>query len=410
MNSILRYLRWRLLVLLLLGCLNSCQYFYPEKENPIPRPPVSRGQDLFVSATQIVTMPKAQLQALATNAGFGAFAPQLLYDVTFYKFIYKTTYQGQLLQVSGLLGIPLNTPRPPALLSAQHGTMFRHADAPSNFPATFSGLELFASAGFVTIIPDYIGLGVSQHLVQPFYDKQSSAATVVDMLKAARYYLQRQQVPLNQHLFLVGYSQGGYVTLAAQQELETNPRHQLPLTAAAAGAGGYDLPGMLTGIATTPTYVNPAFLALFLQGYNTTYAWNRPLTDFFRAPYAAKIPALLDGTKTREEINAELTTSPATLFTPAFYAGLNAPTGEVVLRQQLVANSFFGWAPQRPTRLYHGTNDESVFFATSVSTFAQFQAAGAPNVAFFPIPGGTHQTSIGPMMANALPWLQSLDQ
>jgi alpha-beta hydrolase superfamily lysophospholipase len=301
-------------------------------------------------------------------------------------------------------------PTAPALLSAQHGTMFRQADSPSNFPSTFSGFELFASAGFVTVIPDYIGLGVSSGVVQPFYDKATSAGAVVDMLKAAQYYLQQQAIATNKNLFLIGYSEGGYVTMAAQQEIETNPGHQLTLTAAAEGAGGYDLTGMLTGIASTPTYATPAFLALLLNGYNTTYGWNRPLADFFQAPYAARIPQLLDGTQTREQIDAQLTTSPAALFTPTFYAALGSASGEPVLKQQLVANSFTDWVPRSPTRLYHGTADESVFYQTSEATFKRFQAAGATNVTFTPIPGGTHQTSIAPMIADALPWLQSLNK
>jgi len=405
MKNALRFVRWRL-VILLMYCLSSCG----DRDTPTPDAPVLTGKDLFVSANQVLTVPKVQLQALATAVGFGSFTAQLKYDVTFYKFLYKTTYRGQLIDVSGLLAVPLNTPTPPALLSAQHGTMFRQADSPSNFPATFSGFELFAAAGFVTVIPDYIGLGVSQNVVQSFYDKPTSAGTVVDMVKAAQYFLQQQQVALNSHLFLVGYSEGGYVTMAAQQEIETNANHKLVLTGAAAGAGGYDLAGMLNGIATVPTYVNPAFLALFLQAYNTTYAWNRPLTDFFQAPYATKIPDLLNGTKTREEINAELTPTPSALFTPVFYASLSSPGSEATLKQQLAANSFPDWVPKSPTRLYHGTDDESVFYQTSVSTFNRFRAAGATNAEFFPIPGGMHQTSIVPMMASVLPWLQTLDQ
>ncbi|RYY16379.1 MAG: hypothetical protein EOO36_11250 [Cytophagaceae bacterium] len=377
------------------------------RQHEDPSPTLPSGQELFVAADSVTTLSKTQLQSLATLIGFGAFTPQLKYAVTFRRFLYKTTYQGQLIQVSGMLAIPLSTPAPPALLSAQHGTMFRYADAPSNFPATLTGFELFASTGFVTLIPDYIGLGVSSNLRQSFYDKPTSAGAVIDMIKAAQYYLGQRKVALNPHLFLVGYSEGGYVTMAAQQEIETNPQHGLTLTAAAAGAGGYDLPGMLGGVATAPTYATPAFLALFVQAYNTTYGWNRPLTDFFQVPYAAQIPALLDGTKARPDIDAALSTSPATLFTPAFYASLSSASGEPVLKQKMQDNSFFNWVPKSPTRLYHGTADASVFYQTSATTFARFQAAGATNVAFFPIAGGTHETSVAPMMADALPWLQS---
>jgi len=403
MKIFVRPARWLVLVVLLASGLAGCR---SEEE---PQPTVPSGQELFVSAQQTVTFPKAQSQALATLAGFGAFAPQLKYDATYYKFIYKTTYKGQLIQVSGTLGVPLNTPKAPALLSAQHGTTFKQSDSPSNFPSTFTGFELFASAGFVTVIPDFIGLGVSGNVVQPYYDKPTSAGAVVDMLKAVKYYLQQQNIAINKNLFLIGYSEGGYVTMAAQQEIETNAQHGLTLTAAAAGAGGYDLTGMLTGVATAPTYATPSFLALIINGYNTTYGWNRPMSDFFQAPYAARIPALLDGTKDRPTIDAQLTTSPVALFTPAFYAAFGSASSEPVLKQKLVDNGFSGWVPRSPTRLYHGTADESVFYQTSVSTFARFQAAGATNVTLTPVPGGTHETSITPMMADALPWLQSLD-
>ena len=405
MKTLFHSFRLLLLAGLLVGSLSNCR-----RTSEDPQPTQTSGQDLFVSAQAIGTVPKLQLQTFATLAGFGAFTSQLKYDATYYRFLYKTTYKGQLIQVSGLLGVPLNTPKPPALLSAQHGTMFRQAESPSNFPSTFTGFELFASAGFVTVIPDFIGLGASSNVVQPYFDKVTSANTVVDMLKAVQYFLQQQSIATSKNLFLIGYSEGGYVTMAAQQEIETNATHQLTLTAAAAGAGGYDLPGMLGGIAATPTYATPSFLALLLQGYNATYGWNRPLTDFFQAPYAARMPALLDGTKDRATIDAQLTTSPTALFTPAFYTALGSASGELVLKQQLADNSFNTWVPRSPTRLYHGTADESVFYQTSASTYARFQAAGATNVTFIPIPGGTHTTSILPMMADALPWLQSLDK
>lgn len=368
------------------------------------------GSKLFVSATPLGTYSRAELQAFASKVGFGNFAPLARYDVDFYRMVYKTTFKGKLINVSGLLAVPKNVPVIPSLLSAQHGTIFRAAEAPSNFPATFSGFELFASAGYVTVIPDYIGYGISQNITHPYFDKNYSGLTVVDMIKAAKHYLRKQQIAISPRLFLVGYSEGGYATMAAQQEIETNPFHHLSVTAAAEGAGSYDLSLTLNIIADTSTYAAPSLLAFIVKAYNSTYDLNRPFSDFLREPYASRIPELLDGTKSRAEIDAALTTSTAALFNPVFYAELKNPAKETALKQLLARNSFLNWVPKSPTRLYHGTADEASYFQTSLVTFNRFRAAGATNVEFFPIPNGNHSVSIEPMMLNALPWFASLDK
>lgn len=394
-------LKWTTGLLMVISVFTAC------KKNDDT---VFPAQTNFVSATHVGSFSKTDLQALAVKSGYGAFTPALQYDVDYYKIVYKTTFKDKQVEVSGLLGIPKNMLKVPSLLSAQHGTMFRFADAPSNFPNTFSGFELFASAGFIDIIPDFIGYGVSTSTVHPYYDQASSGLTVVDMIKATKYYLDKQKVTYSPRLFLIGYSEGGYVTMAAQKEIETNAAHKLTVTGAVEGAGGYDLPAFLGVIATSQTYASPSFLTLLLKGYNNTYNWNRPYTDFFAPTYAAKIPALLDGSKVKDQIDAELTTSLPALFSPAFFSSLADPTKELVLKQQLVANSFINWAPKSPTQMYHGTADESVPFATSVTTYTRFQQAGATNVSFFPYPGGTHGSTLQPMLLNALPWILGLDK
>jgi pimeloyl-ACP methyl ester carboxylesterase len=368
------------------------------------------GGDLYVSATSLGTYPKATLQAFALAAGLSNYSASVKYDVEFFKIVYKTTYRGNQIAVSGLLGIPKNVASIPSLLSSQHATMFKATDAPSNFPATFTGFELFAAGGFVTVIPDFIGYGVSQNIPHPYYDQQYSGLAVIDMIKAAKYYLSKRNIAITNRLFLIGYSEGGYVTMAAQKEIETNPANNLTLTAAAEGAGGYDLNGMLSAIANTSSYSAPSYLALLLNGYNKTYDWNRPYTDFFQQPYADRIPALLNGAKNRSEVDAQLNNSLTELFNPSFYANLKNATGETALKQKLDANSFHDWVPKSPTRLFHGTADQAVFYQTSVNTFNRFKAAGATNVEFFTIENGTHEKSVQPMIANVLPWIQSLDK
>ncbi|MGI8635756.1 MAG: alpha/beta hydrolase family protein [Segetibacter sp.] len=366
--------------------------------------------DLFVSATSLGVFPKASLQAFAVSAGLSVYTSFVKYDVEFYKFVYNTTYKGKIIQASGLLAIPKNVQGVPSLLSAQHGTMFKATDAPSNFPATFTGFELFAARGFITVIPDFIGYGISQNIPHPYYDQQYSGFAVIDMIKAAKYYLSQKNIAITDRLFLIGYSEGGYVTMAAQKEIETNAANKLTVTAAAEGAGGYDLNGMLSAIANGSTYSAPSYLALLLNGYNKTYDWNRPFTDFYQQPYADRIPLLLNGTRKRSEVDDQLNKSLAALFNPSFYTALQSPSAETVLKQKLTDNSVLDWVPKSPTRLYHGTADEAVFYQTSVNTYNRFKAAGATNVELFAIQNGTHEKSVQPMIENVLPWIQSLDK
>jgi len=361
----------------------------------------------LVSASPIKTLTKTELQTLAAQNGAASSAALMQYDVDFYQVTYKTTYNGTSINASGLLAVPKNMPAAPALLSAQHGTIFSDAEAPSNFPDSFTGFEPFASEGYITLIPDYIGYGASKNIIHPYYDMKSSGVAVADMIKAVKYFLKSQHIAFSDKLFLLGYSEGGYVTLAAEKEIETNPAYNLKLTAVAAGAGGYDISGLLSILSAAPVYNDPALLALFIQSYNTTYKWNRPLTDFFQQPYASEIPQLLNGAQTGTQIDHALTNTPSLLFNPVFYKSINDPSAEAAFKAKVAENSFPGWYPATATRLYHGTADVDVPFVTSQTTYNKFITAGAAKLTLTPIEGGTHLSSVGPMVQDATAWFGS---
>lgn len=361
----------------------------------------------YVFSKFVATIPVANIKVLAATHGYPQFDTDLQYDVAVFSLVYKTTYQGKEILASGLMCFPVNAPAPPPIVSAQHGTLFAHKDAPSNFPVSFNGPELFASAGYATFIPDYLGYGVSANILHPYYNEQYSALAVIDMIKAGKTFCKQENIQVSDKLFLAGYSEGGYVTLAAQKEIESNPKHNLKLTAVAAGAGGYDLTSMIQNITTATNYNNPSYLAFLTQAYNTANGWNRPLNEMFQEPYASKIPGLLDGSKTGSQVNSELPKSPAELYTPGFFSGLGG-NGEAQFRNALAANSLTDWTPQAPTRLYHGTADEVVPFTNSQVTYTKLQANGAKQLTFHSIPGGTHGTTFQPMIMELVPWFASM--
>ena len=399
---------WLFLLLLVIGV--ACKQSEIQEETiPVPAPAPAPEKDYLVEAKLLAELPQSILQAMADSEGFPEIKKDIQYDVQVYHVTYLTTYKDQEIKASGLLAVPKNYSGSLPILSGQHGTTFEQQDAPTNFPTVFSGFELFASAGYLTVIPDYIGYGISKDIFHPYYDQKHSALAVIDLVKAAKSYAKKNQVALNDKLFLVGYSEGGYVTMAAQKEIETNPAHGLKVTAAAAGAGGFDLTGMLSEISADKPYSKPSYLAFILQSYNTVYSWNRPLTDFFREPYASQIPGLFNGIATAGTINRSLSTDPKALFNPEFYTTLKKANGESELKKALVQNTIYtDWVPASPTKIYQGTEDQSVFFQNSKATYDKLIAAGAKDLEFIPIPGGTHSSSIEPMFMQVIRWFKSL--
>lgn len=401
---------WKLILFFLLSVSLSigCKKKSVTEAGPLPEP----QEDHFVSATETGSYSSTQLKLLALAGGYEEAMSLIKYDVSFTRITYKTTYKGNGITASGLLVIPKNMPVAPSIISAQHGTTFLAAAAPSNVPKleAFTGYELLSAAGFIIVIPDFIGYGVSKDVVHPYYDMQHSSLAVVDMLKAVTAYLKKENTAFSERLFMIGYSEGGYVTMAAQKSIEASPVAGLSLRAVAAGAGGYDMTGMLGTIIANGTYSDPAYLAFMLSSYNVTYGWNRPLGDFFKEPYASLIPALLDGNKDAGAIGAQLSSDPAALLNATFYANIQKADEEKVLKAAIASNSFLNWVPVTATRLYHGTEDETVFYQSSQATFDRFKAGGATKVEMIPVPGGTHESTVMPMMLSALPWFQSLDK
>ena len=99
---------------------------------------------------------------------------------------------------------------------------------------------VLASLGYIVIAADYVGYGVSAAAPHPYLLSAPSASAVVDLMTAAKYWRQVQHVPDNKQLFLTGYSEGGYVTMATHRALQagTSP-HRNELVRVVAGAGRY---------------------------------------------------------------------------------------------------------------------------------------------------------------------------
>ena len=359
----------------------------------------------LVSVAQVSLIKQDDIELFAFSFGVSGLLAKSLHSVSVLKIVYHTRYQHRQVKASGLLFIPLGVPNPP-LLSAQHGTTFKKSEAPS-VSMGFSGMEFLAALGYITILPDYLGYGESASLFHPYYEANLSAYTVIDMVLAVREYLEQEKIRYDNKLFLAGYSEGGYVTLAAQKEIEENPSlNYLSLKAVAAGAGGYDLFGMLQSLSTQNYFSFPAYLAFIIEAYNKVYHWKKPLNYFFREEYAEKFKTLLDGSYEGRYVNNQLPNQMDKLFNEKFYANLKG-NGELQLKRALIKNTLLNWKSVTPLRLYHGTSDEIIPFKNSEQTYTTLKENGANDLSFIALKGNTHGNSLLPMIASLIPWFEN---
>ncbi|MFW5773922.1 MAG: alpha/beta hydrolase family protein [Tangfeifania sp.] len=336
------------------------------------------------------------------------------YGLTVYKITYYTTLQGEPQVASGLVCVPL-AEGPFPVMSYQNGTNTLHSNAPSENPENqlYLMLESVASTGFVVAIPDYIGFGSSDNTFHPYLHKESTVHTVIDMLRAIKELTQNHlDVSVTSDLYISGYSQGGWATMAVQKAIEQDYSGEFNLKASACGAGPYDLSYINQYILNQENYPMPYFAGYMIDSYKNLGVVTTPIDSVFQEPYAEKIPALYDGTKSGEEINEELTTVIADLFTENYIENHATDTTFTSLIQTLTDNSVEAWATNIPTRIYHGTADDFVPAQVSVDIHQDFLDAGAGsnNVTLVQLPDLDHREGIVPTGLASIQWFLELTE
>lgn len=325
-------------------------------------------------------------------------------DIELHRMRYPSTgADGSMVTLSGLVILPRqdNPPQPTVpIMMYQHATEPYSALAPSGFlSAGADPLEypevLFSIAmamtGYGVALPDYEGMGINTD-TQPFVHAKTLAVQVVDMLRATRDALDgsvtlfTSPCTWNGKLFLMGYSEGGFVTLAATRELQQNAAAEFTITASAPLSGPHDLSGTMRQVILSDTpFKSPYFLPFLLSSYYSVY--HDPLLSpnyTMIPPYNSTLPPLFDGKSTSEAINIAMGMSydpvslivPKDILTSQFIGDLQSTTSAVYgyLREN---DTYRDWTPAVPVRLYHNVNDDLVPYANSQVAFDTFSSAGA---------------------------------
>jgi hypothetical protein len=396
---------------------------------------VTNGKLLTANRMITLSAPEVSQRLQGTGA-------QAQNGVHIYKLTYRTqTPNGQAIDASGILALPdTGAPQFP-LISIQHGTITDKADAPSVSPR--EGI-FEASQGFAAVVPDYLGFGAASSVFHPYLIDQAYVDAGLDMIRATREFAARNDFTFPA-LFLKGYSEGGYATLAMQKAIETTPAlaqefltGNFRLLASAPTAGPYSL--SLTAIKLLERdAVNPVNLTQVVASYRQWYQDFTTPYDTFLQPQAFGLESadglarkieqdLFSGRWSVNQLNARLPTTNEQLIqqdfrqdftnlelTPqqAFAAPAQDQSG---LAPLLARNNLVGdWAPKVPTRLYHCQADEVIPVGIAQATFQVFKSVNpqSPVERRF-IPGDQYGHGNCPAIFTPVQWfgeiLQQLQQ
>ncbi len=338
--------------------------------------------------------------------------PELTYDkirgVEAYKIVYTTVNaDGEKLNASGLLTLPKDSDGPLDLVSDQHGTKFGNFDVPSTHdPLGSVGTLVSSLKGYAVSMPDYIGYGKSLSYFHPYLIKKPLAASVIDMLFAVKEYLALKGVKESGKLFLSGYSEGGYVTMAALEEIEKHYKDRLKVTAGAPMAGSYDMVTTADMVLSQEKYDYPNLPSFVLYSYNHYYKWNR-LKEIFKEPYADELDRFFKEKAKGNMLHIDLPSERNKLYRDKFIEDYFNGKDEW-LKEALKENSLLDWKPTMKMRLYHCEGDKVVPVVNSINAYEAFKKRGSDSVELVTKEGGSHGECSIPFYIDAYEWFDTL--
>ncbi len=299
----------------------------------------------------------------------------------------------------------------------------------------------FAAQGYIVIAPNYAGYDTSTLAYHPYVNYKQQSQEMIDTLKAGRTALSSVTTGAadSGKLFVTGYSEGGYVAMAALKAMDAAG---IRVTAGAPMSGPYSLEAYGDAIFYGNTPIGgTVFAPLLTTSYQKAYGNIYNITsDAYTSAYAANIDTLLPTTLSQTQLfttgklpqlalfqsvagpsgsqvdpvtGIDLATSKFSFgFSPTSYlinssyraaylkdaaanpdgavpkvtaSPLPATAPQHPLRKAFALNDLRGYIPSMPVLMCGGNSDPTVFFAPNAQLFAgilgNIAASGAP-VAF----------------------------
>ncbi len=334
-------------------------------------------------------------------------------DVKVYRIVYKTTIDGKNVNASGLVSVPVDRGEYP-VLSFQNGTNTLNSQAPSVYPLnnTYILVEMLASMGFVVVIPDYPGFGESVNIPHPYLVREPTVTSITDMFYATRELDDTELPDINtiNDYYLIGYSQGGWATLALHKAIELEYSQDFNLAGSVCGAGPYDIGLLFSSMVGVSTYPMPVYIGYIFNAYSAYNQITNPASDIFNEPYASRISTLYNGTKSFEQINSLLSTSIPELLNSSFISGYKISDKYASVRNAFILNSIEAWHSYKPILFIHGGSDTQVNPVTTENIYSEMIQEGTSSdlIRKVIIPDADHGDGVLPAMIEGIEFLYDL--
>ncbi|AYR23720.1 alpha/beta hydrolase family protein [Herbaspirillum rubrisubalbicans] len=299
----------------------------------------------------------------------------ILYRVTYPSVIPERGNQPIL--ASGLLAIPDTSAKSYPMLSYQHGTVYERKQVPSfpeQSPETQLMIAQFAGQGYVLIGADYFGMGISTE-PESYMVKGSHQQATYDMLMASRSVLSSMGVASDK-LFLSGWSQGGFVTMAFLEKLEAAG---VKVDGATTASAPLDVFALLEGFLTYPRSNDAVWLNSIV--ILSAFAFE----NYYGVPGLARsvlTDASYDVSKKayeRQPFNvADIPTDLHKLIRPEYFDThyfANSAYGRLIANTQA-----YRWVIRSDVRNYYGESDEAITPGVGRMAMTYAQAMGSGNL------------------------------
>jgi pimeloyl-ACP methyl ester carboxylesterase len=354
--------------------------------------------------TYLRSYSKWQLRALIRLARLPESLP-ITCGITMYRVVYWTQHLGKAERVSGLFAIPTRA-NPKATVMWLHGTSVQRSFAPST-PTREEGVLIsatYAGNGFLTIAPDYVGLGQSQSY-HPYLYTPTTVNAARDLLTAAQLVAGGMAIPWTSKFCIAGFSQGASAAAVLQRSIESDPPPNVELLATAAMAPPLNLAEITvpTALITSAT-TSSLYLAYIVYAFSKIYNHepNSVLTDH----YASLLSELYSGNKDSASVIAALPNDPKSMIRPEFLKGFNE-SQDSWFRSALVENEAYNWVPKNELRLFVGDNDTDVPAADARAAHASMKA-NKGNVSLVEVGPYDHDGVVLRSVPRSLTWFNQI--